>query len=176
MWLAGSLEELAASLAQQHKPGQAAQLLGAAEALRERTAQPLSPIERPRVARSGAALRARLQPDALSTQWAIGRAMAPEEAVRLALGTESLPAPALEHAPAQPPNDATSALTRREREVASLVARGFSNRRIADALVIAESTATVHVKHILAKLEFVSRAQVAAWAVSCGLLDQVAAD
>jgi non-specific serine/threonine protein kinase len=60
-------------------------------------------------------------------------------------------------------------LTRREREVAILAARGLTNRQIADALVITEKTAEAHVGHILGKLELSSRAQVAAWAVRHGL-------
>jgi non-specific serine/threonine protein kinase len=60
-------------------------------------------------------------------------------------------------------------------EVAALVARGCSNRHIADALVIAEGSATNHVKHILAKLALSSRAQIAAWAVRQGLPGDAAA-
>ena len=56
-------------------------------------------------------------------------------------------------------------LTPREREVALLVARGYTNRKIARDLVISEETATVHVKHILHKLQFASRSQIAAWVV-----------
>ncbi|HEY1296434.1 MAG TPA: LuxR C-terminal-related transcriptional regulator, partial [Chloroflexota bacterium] len=55
-------------------------------------------------------------------------------------------------------------LTEREREVATLLAKGMSNREIAATLVISESTAEVHVKHILSKLGLRSRSQVAAWA------------
>jgi DNA-binding CsgD family transcriptional regulator len=55
-------------------------------------------------------------------------------------------------------------LTDREREVATLLAQGMSNREIAATLVISESTAEVHVKHILNKLGLRSRSQVAAWA------------
>jgi DNA-binding CsgD family transcriptional regulator len=54
-------------------------------------------------------------------------------------------------------------LTSREREVARLLAAGRSNREIAEALVITEGTVEVHVKHILSKLGFHSRSQVAAW-------------
>jgi DNA-binding CsgD family transcriptional regulator len=61
-------------------------------------------------------------------------------------------------------------LTPREREVAVLVARGLTNRQIAQALVIAEGTAGVHVDHILNKLGFRSRAQVGVWAAEYGLL------
>jgi DNA-binding NarL/FixJ family response regulator len=55
-------------------------------------------------------------------------------------------------------------LTRREREVARLVAQGFTNRAIAEALTMSESTAATHVAHILRKLDMSSRAQVATWA------------
>jgi DNA-binding NarL/FixJ family response regulator len=56
-----------------------------------------------------------------------------------------------------------SRLTRREREIAELVAQGSSNRDIAAALVIAQRTAECHVENILVKLGFTSRAQIAAW-------------
>jgi predicted ATPase/DNA-binding CsgD family transcriptional regulator len=55
-------------------------------------------------------------------------------------------------------------LTRREREVAALIARGYTNREIAASLVITERTAATHVEHMLAKLQMTSRAQIAAWA------------
>ncbi len=54
-------------------------------------------------------------------------------------------------------------LTRREHEIAGLVAEGLSNREIASRLVIAQRTAEGHVEHILSKLGFTSRVQVAAW-------------
>ncbi|NUR99997.1 MAG: helix-turn-helix transcriptional regulator, partial [Kribbellaceae bacterium] len=54
-------------------------------------------------------------------------------------------------------------LSPREREVAELVAAGASNREIATRLVISERTAQNHVQHILSKLGFVNRAQIAAW-------------
>jgi predicted ATPase/DNA-binding NarL/FixJ family response regulator len=56
-----------------------------------------------------------------------------------------------------------SALTRRERQIAELVANGLSNREIAASLVISRRTAEGHVEHILTKLGFTSRVQVAAW-------------
>jgi DNA-binding CsgD family transcriptional regulator len=66
---------------------------------------------------------------------------------------------------------ASDALTAREREVADLIARGLSNREIADRLVISHETARVHVKRILAKLGCASRAQVAVWVVTQGRED-----
>jgi DNA-binding CsgD family transcriptional regulator len=56
-----------------------------------------------------------------------------------------------------------STLSSRELEVAALVARGLTNRQIADRLVISERTAQNHVQHILTKLGFMSRSQIAAW-------------
>lgn len=56
-------------------------------------------------------------------------------------------------------------LTKRESQVATLVAEGLSNREIASRLVIAPRTADSHVEHILTKLGFSSRTQVAAWVV-----------
>ena len=55
-------------------------------------------------------------------------------------------------------------LSPRQREVAGLIARGFSNRRVAQELVIGEATVATHVQHILTKLELGSRAQIAVWA------------
>ncbi|WP_067839963.1 protein kinase domain-containing protein [Nocardia lijiangensis] len=53
--------------------------------------------------------------------------------------------------------------TKREREVAELVAEGLTNREIAARLVISPRTAEGHVEHLLTKLGFTSRAQIAAW-------------
>ena len=58
----------------------------------------------------------------------------------------------------------TDALTRRERQVAALAARGWKNRDIAEELVITEKTAKNHVAHILAKLGLESRTRLAALA------------
>ena len=60
-------------------------------------------------------------------------------------------------------------LTTREREVAALIAGGATSREIARALTISERTAEAHVSHMLGKLGFSSRAQIAAWAVEKGL-------
>ncbi|GAB4002350.1 ATP-binding protein [Nocardioides ultimimeridianus] len=54
-------------------------------------------------------------------------------------------------------------LTRREMEIACLVATGMTNREIAEHLVISQRTVETHVNHILGKLDFASRTQVAAW-------------
>ncbi|MDN3021757.1 LuxR C-terminal-related transcriptional regulator [Streptomyces sp. S.PB5] len=56
-------------------------------------------------------------------------------------------------------------LTRREAEVAELIAQGLTNQQIADRLVVARRTAEGHVERILSKLGLTSRSQVALWAV-----------
>ncbi|RYF39363.1 MAG: tetratricopeptide repeat protein, partial [Comamonadaceae bacterium] len=82
------------------------------------------------------------------------------------LGYDSAIAYALhEHTPSTPSPDIdpSTRLTKRERQVADLVAEGLTNQGIADRLVISRRTAQGHVEHILAKLGFTSRAQIAAW-------------
>ena len=58
--------------------------------------------------------------------------------------------------------EAILGLTPREAEVLSLVARGYTNREIAAALVISVKTASVHVSHILRKLGAPNRLEAAA--------------
>lgn len=77
-------------------------------------------------------------------------------------------ADAAEPSPAAAPADPFG-LTGREREVLALVAEGYTNRRIAETLFISESTAGVHVSHILGKLGVESRTEAAAVAVRLGL-------
>jgi DNA-binding NarL/FixJ family response regulator len=66
-----------------------------------------------------------------------------------------------------------SPLTAREQEVARLIARGLTNRQIADELVISLHTAQRHVENILSKLALSARTHVAAWAISEGLPAEV---
>ncbi|MCH8543848.1 MAG: LuxR C-terminal-related transcriptional regulator [Alcanivorax sp.] len=62
-----------------------------------------------------------------------------------------------------------SRLTPREREIMSLLPRGYSNARIAESLGIAPGTVKTHVERILGKLQFDDRAQAAARAVELGI-------
>jgi DNA-binding CsgD family transcriptional regulator len=71
--------------------------------------------------------------------------------------------------PRQAAKRAYDGLTAAEQQVAALVAQGKSNREIAAAQVISIKTAEAHISHILAKLGFTSRAQIAVWAVEKGL-------
>jgi DNA-binding NarL/FixJ family response regulator len=85
--------------------------------------------------------------------------MSDEQLVSLALEeTEPAVAP-------YPSRDHRAELTPRESEIAGLVAQGLSNKGIASKLVISQRTAETHVEHILMKLGFTSRAQIAAWVV-----------
>ncbi|MFF0634363.1 LuxR C-terminal-related transcriptional regulator [Nocardia sp. NPDC004151] len=90
------------------------------------------------------------------TIWRRGRAMRVNAAVAYALNEER---------PDDTPRAGATTLTKRERQVAGLVAEGLTNKQIATQLVIAQRTVDAHVEHILAKLGFNSRAQIAAWIV-----------
>src|SRR5690606_7331791 len=81
---------------------------------------------------------------------------------------------AMEHLPGRlrRRGDATAAegLTSREAEIAAWVARGLTNREIAEELVLSSRTVETHVANAMAKLGFGTRSQLAAWAVEHGLL------
>jgi pimeloyl-ACP methyl ester carboxylesterase/DNA-binding CsgD family transcriptional regulator len=63
---------------------------------------------------------------------------------------------------------ATPTLTPRQREVAALIAEGCTNREIGGRLGIAERSAEAHVERIRYRMDFRSRAQIAAWYVATG--------
>ncbi|MEV0601466.1 LuxR C-terminal-related transcriptional regulator [Streptomyces sp. NPDC050315] len=102
--------------------------------------------------------RRALGADAFHRAFAEGSSLAPAEAVELALDDGLTKMPEL---PARPSGTADE-LTPRERQVAALVAEGLTNREIAEKLVVSKRTVDSHIEHILAKLGFSSRAQIAA--------------
>lgn len=71
--------------------------------------------------------------------------------------------------PAEAPPDPLAQLSPREREIVRHIARGCSNKEIARALEIAETTVKIHVQHILRKLDLSSRVQAAVYASERGL-------
>jgi DNA-binding NarL/FixJ family response regulator len=73
-------------------------------------------------------------------------------------------------ATSRPLEQAPERLTKREQEVLTLLARGYTNRQIADSLTITEKTVSVHVSNLLNKLELTSRTQAALYATRVGLV------
>ncbi len=151
-------------------PARAARLYGAAEAAIEPygfSYTPYSIADQTLFGQSLVAVLKGLGQQAFGAAWAEGRRMPLEVVVDYALGRVELPAPA-PSAPAVGKDAGTSPLTSRELEVARLVTQGLSNREIGKTLVISERTVDAHVQHILNKLGFNSRAQIAAWVAVSG--------
>jgi two-component system nitrate/nitrite response regulator NarL len=90
--------------------------------------------------------------------------MSPQLTAKLVSGLQSLG----REAQAAPPNE-TDALSPREKEILSLLARGASNKEMARDLGVSESTVKMHLRHILKKLNLSSRVQAAVYAVEHGL-------
>ena len=65
--------------------------------------------------------------------------------------------------PAPPADEGAPLLTRREQEVAELIAKGYTNKAIAAELVLSPHTVGGHVERLFNKLGINTRAQVAAW-------------
>jgi DNA-binding CsgD family transcriptional regulator len=82
--------------------------------------------------------------------------------------TSTLPHPR-SLSPAQATKQVFGGLSKREREVAVLIAQGKSNREIADMLILSERTIESHVSSILFKLDYTSRTQIATWVIEKGL-------
>ncbi len=87
------------------------------------------------------------------------------QAQLLAAATSSTPAAA--HIGRVLPDE----LTPREAEVLSLIARGLSNREIAETLVVSEATVKTHVNHVFSKIGVRDRAQAVHYAYTHGLAD-----
>jgi non-specific serine/threonine protein kinase len=151
------LEILAWISARENHFHRAAVLMAAAEVLRRKVGT--SVVQIPDLTDSHKdcerVTRRSLGPRAFAAASREGEALGFGAAAAFALG---------EHPPAGPSRtDPSTALTKRERQVAGLVAQGLTNKAIAARLVISQRTAQGHVEHVLAKLGFSSRAQIAAW-------------
>jgi predicted ATPase/DNA-binding CsgD family transcriptional regulator len=171
------LEGLADVAAAQEVPVWAVRLWAAAETLRDISGVPMLPVWRAPYDGAMAACRSQLGEQRFVAAWAEGRAMTLEQT----LATSELLTRLREGVPGVPfsgekPVSARrviaqqfGGLTVREREVAALLTQGKSNRKIAEVLVVHYRTIETHVSHILSKLGFTSRTQIAVWAREKGL-------
>lgn len=139
----------------------AAQLWGAAEALREFMGAPLPPVEHAIYKERVDAARASIGRRLFSAYWAQGRTMTPEQA--LATQGKTLMPPQTGRSTELPLLSSRSAatdlagLTVREVEVLRWVARGLTDAQVAEQLVISPRTVTSHLSSIYNKLGVASR-------------------
>ena len=157
------LEALAVVYGAKAEGTRAARLYGAAEVLRLTIGAPLPPADLPERERHLATARATLDAASWEAAWADGRAMTPEQAAEYAFSEEKAAPPAAPSPERPPASEQTAKLSRREKGVAELLARGLTNRRIAEELFLSERTVENHVRNILKKLNLSSRSEVAAW-------------
>ncbi len=158
-----NLKGLAGVLVAQGELAWAAQLWGAAEALREETSVPLYLVDRAGYEQTVATARAHLGEQAFAAAWAAGRRMTPEQAsIVPQQASLSEPVPEVLHAPQSPvPTD----LTAREMAVLRLLARGLSNAQIAEELVVSLLTVKAHLRSIYSKLGVTSRSAATRYAL-----------
>jgi non-specific serine/threonine protein kinase len=161
------LYELAGIAAGREQLPLAARLHGAAEALRDSLGTTLRAGQVARYGRSVEAMRAGLGAEGADQAIDDGRAMPLEAAVELAV---TVAQPDLPDSAAATLSARAGPLSRREREIAILVADGRTNRQIAGQLDLSQRTVDAHLRNILGKLDLASRAQLAAWSVERGLL------
>ena len=173
MWLIATCLEGRASIA--IGEGQltwAAQLWGAADALRKTIRVPIPLIDRSDYERSIASLRAQLTEKNFTAAWEVGRNMTPEQAFT-SQGNITI-APLADSVINSSSTDLAistypAGLTAREVEVLRLVARGLTSGEIALELKISEKTVGHHLTHIFNKTSSENRAAAAAFAIRHGL-------
>jgi non-specific serine/threonine protein kinase len=171
--LSNSIGVTASLMSAMGHPMVAARLFGSAEVLREASGSMPPPWLDPVFAQAIERTRAALGQVTFDVAWAEGRATPLEEVVETALAdptpAQSTASSPDEVSPASPLDEALQVLTAREREVASLIARGMTSPEIAEVLVVSERTVDAHADHIRTKLNLRSRAEIAAWATAHGL-------
>ena len=140
----------------------AAQLLGAADTVRTEVGANVMPFLAPLLAQARESAAAALGTTRFTAEFDAGRRLERDEASALALGKPARAAVAASG------RAGTGPLGEREAEVARLVADGLTNKEIGGRLFISERTVDSHVRSILNKLGFSSRAQIAAWIASPG--------
>lgn len=148
---------LACCAARSREPRLAAQLFGAVENLRAEAGATINAGMAPALAQARTSVTAALGPSKFATEFNAGQQLSRDAAARLALGEAAPPAGAA--------SDHRNAgiLGQRETDVARLVAEGLSNKQIGARLFISERTVESHVRSIMNKLGFNSRAQIAGW-------------
>src|SRR5215218_2178813 len=159
---AESLEGLACAAGARGEAERAARLFGAAQGLYEAGGYHHTPRELALREPYLADARSRLDGAVWETMFKEGRAMTLEETIEYALSEEKDIGPS-SPTPEQSRSEQPAALTRREEEVAGLVARGLTNRQIASDLHLSERTVENHVSNILRKLGRTSRTEIASW-------------
>ncbi|HYL44303.1 MAG TPA: LuxR C-terminal-related transcriptional regulator, partial [Ktedonobacteraceae bacterium] len=160
------LEGLASVVGAQGEGTWAAQVWGAAEALRESFTKPLPPIERADYDRSVAAARTQLGEKAFAAAWAQGRMMTPEQVAAQGKATISTPTPLTSPLKTTPSSHANPAgLTKREMDVLQLVAQGLTDAQVAEELVITRRTVNWYLTSIYSKIQVSSRSAATRYAV-----------
>ena len=138
----------------------AAQLLGAAETVRIGAGARIIPTLAGLIVEARKSAVSALGQSKFDTEFEAGRCLTRDAAVRLALGEPA------DVAAAASDGAGAKLLGNREEQVARLVADGLSNKQIGARLFISEHTVDSHVRSLLNKLGFNSRAQIAAWIAS----------
>ena len=159
--IAACLLGLGEVVAAQQKLAWAAQLWGAAEAIRDALGIPIPPIERVDYERSVSSARVHLGEKAFTAAWGQGRSMTPKQALA-AKGLKPTPPPA---ATMTPPPTYPDGLTAREVEVLRLVAKGFTDAQVAEALVLSPRTVHAHLSSVYSKLGITSRSAATRYAI-----------
>lgn len=152
-----TLDALGCHAASSGQARRAAQLFGAAQTVRSGAGAASIGVLAPLVSEATRSATATLGVTKFHAEFAAGQQVQRADAIALALGEPARAAAADTNA------QATTPLANREAEVAQLVAQGLSNKDIAVRLFISERTVDSHVRSILNKLGFNSRAQVAVW-------------
>jgi len=159
----GTSTEAVAWMCVEAEPERSARLLGGARAIWDRietSTEALADLHEFHIA-CVATARRKLGDEAYEAAFEQGRATAQDALVAEALGDG--PAPTSKARRSTRSAKEPSPLTPRERQIAELVASGMANKDIATTLVISKRTAETHVEHILTKLGFNNRNQIAAW-------------
>jgi DNA-binding CsgD family transcriptional regulator len=152
-----TLDALGCHAARSGQARRAARLFGAAETVRSGAGASSIGVLAPLVSEATRASTAALGAAKFQAEFAAGQHVQRGDAIALALGESA------HVAAADTDTQATAPLGNREAEVARLVAEGLSNKEIGVRLFISERTVDSHVRSILNKLGFNSRAQIAVW-------------